>query len=47
MKVTILDDYFDTVRTLDCFSRLKGHGVTIWNDHGQTSASTVLSPIIQ
>ena len=35
MKVTILDDYFDTVRTLDCFSRLKGHGVTIWNDHVQ------------
>lgn len=35
MKVTILDDYFDTVRILDCFTRLKGHDVTIWNDHVQ------------
>src|SRR5579871_1480393 len=35
MKITILDDYFDTVRTLDCFKKLAGHGVTIWNDHVQ------------
>ena len=35
MKVTVLDDYFDTVRTLDCFAKLKGHDVTIWNDHVQ------------
>ena len=35
MKVTVLDDYFDTVRTLDCFAKLKGHEVTIWNDHVQ------------
>ena len=35
MKVTILDDYFDTVRTLDCFAKLKGHDVKIWNDHVQ------------
>ena len=35
MKVTILDDYFDTLRTLDCFGKLKGHDVTIWNDHVQ------------
>src|ERR1700739_816484 len=35
MKVTVLDDYFDTVRTLDCFTKLKGHDVTIWNDHVQ------------
>jgi D-3-phosphoglycerate dehydrogenase len=35
MKVTILDDYFDTVRTLACFSKLAGHDVTIWNDHVQ------------
>src|ERR1700734_2567618 len=33
MKISILDDYFDTVRTLPCFSKLKGHDVTIWNDH--------------
>jgi D-3-phosphoglycerate dehydrogenase len=33
MKITILDDYFDTVRTLPCFSKLDGHDVTIWNDH--------------
>ncbi len=35
MKITILDDYFDTVRTLDCFAKLTGHDVTIWNDHVQ------------
>lgn len=33
MKISILDDYFDTLRTLDCFGRLAGHDVTIWNDH--------------
>ncbi len=35
MKITILDDYHDTVRTLDCFRKLDGHDVTIWNDHLQ------------
>ena len=35
MKVSVLDDYFDTIRTLDCFSKLGGHDVTIWNDHVQ------------
>lgn len=33
MKVTILDDYFDTLRTLPCFAKLGGHEVTVWNDH--------------
>ena len=33
MKVSILDDYFDTLRTLPCFGRLKPHDVTVWNDH--------------
>jgi D-3-phosphoglycerate dehydrogenase len=35
MKISILDDYFDTLRTLDCFAKLAGHDVTIWNDHVQ------------
>ena len=35
MKVTILDDYHDTLRTLACFSKLNGHDVAIWNDHVQ------------
>lgn len=35
MKITILDDYHDTVRTLACFKMLAGHDVTIWNDHVQ------------
>ncbi len=35
MRITILDDYFDTVRGLPCFARLAGHDVTIWNDHVQ------------
>jgi D-3-phosphoglycerate dehydrogenase len=38
MKVAILDDYFDTVRTLPCFSKLAEHDVTIWNDHVQDDA---------
>src|SRR5207245_5529412 len=35
MKVAILDDYHDTLRTLACFAKLAGHDVTIWNDHVQ------------
>ncbi len=35
MHISILDDYFDTVRTLECFGKLAGHDVTIWNDHVQ------------
>jgi D-3-phosphoglycerate dehydrogenase len=35
MNVAILDDYFDTLRTLPCFRKLDGHAVTIWNDHVQ------------
>ena len=35
MKVAILDDYLDTVRTLDAFARLDGHEVTVWTDHVQ------------
>ena len=35
MKISILDDYFDTLRGLPCFAKLNGHDVTIWNDHLQ------------
>jgi D-3-phosphoglycerate dehydrogenase len=35
MKISILDDYFDTVRTLPSFQKLAGHDVTVWNDHLQ------------
>ena len=35
MKISILDDYHDTLRTLACFSKLARHDVTIWNDHVQ------------
>lgn len=35
MKITILDDYHDTVRHLDCYAKLAAHDVTIWNDHLQ------------
>ncbi len=35
MKISILDDYHDTVRTLPCFKKLASHDVTIWNDHVQ------------
>jgi D-3-phosphoglycerate dehydrogenase / 2-oxoglutarate reductase len=33
MKISILDDYQDTVRGLVCFQKLAGHEVEIWNDH--------------
>jgi D-3-phosphoglycerate dehydrogenase len=35
MKISILDDYFDTLRTLPCFRKLDGHDVTVWTDHVQ------------
>lgn len=33
MKVHILDDWFDTLKTLPCFAKLDGHEVTVWTDH--------------
>jgi len=35
MKVAILDDWFDTLRTLPCFAKLAGHSVTVFTDHVQ------------
>ncbi len=32
MHIVIPDDYQDAVRHLDCFARLNGHAVTIYND---------------
>jgi len=39
MKIAILDDYFDTLRTLECFAKLAGHEVRIWNDHVQDTGA--------
>lgn len=33
MRVHILDDWFDTLRTLPSFALLDGHDVTVWTDH--------------
>jgi D-3-phosphoglycerate dehydrogenase len=33
VKITVLDDWFDTLRTLRCFEKLAAHEVTVWNDH--------------
>lgn len=33
MKVSILDDWFDTLSGLPCFGKLAGHDVTVWTDH--------------
>jgi D-3-phosphoglycerate dehydrogenase len=33
MKVHLLDDWFDTLRTVNSFAKLDGHEVTVWNDH--------------
>jgi D-3-phosphoglycerate dehydrogenase len=35
IRVTILDDYFDTLHTLPCFAKLGPFDVTIWTDHVQ------------
>ncbi len=35
MRVSILDDYFDTLRRLPCFRKLDGFDVTVWTDHVQ------------
>ena len=35
MKIAILDDYHDTLRTLQCFRKLAGHEVRVWTDHVQ------------
>src|SRR3989441_4955668 len=35
MKISILDDYHDTLRALACFTKLSGHDVEVWNDHVQ------------
>lgn len=41
MKIAILDDYFDTLRTLPCFAKLDGHDVTVFNDHVQETGALV------
>jgi D-3-phosphoglycerate dehydrogenase len=33
VKLAILDDYLDTLRTLDCFGKLDRHDVTVFTDH--------------
>jgi D-3-phosphoglycerate dehydrogenase / 2-oxoglutarate reductase len=35
VKVAILDDWFDTLRTLPSFEKLDGHTVTVYTDHVQ------------
>src|SRR5258706_12259001 len=45
MKISILDDYSDTVRSLRSFEKLTGHDVTIWNDHVQDTS--ILSERLQ
>ena len=38
MKVHILDDWFDTSRSLPCFDLLSQHDVTVWTDHEPDTA---------
>ena len=35
MKIAILDDWFDTLRRLPCYSLLRDHEVTVWTDHAE------------
>lgn len=41
MKITILDDWFDTLRDLPCFAKLEGLDVTVWTDHMQETGALV------
>lgn len=41
LKITILDDWFDTLKGLPSFKKLAGHDVTIWNDHVQEPEALV------
>jgi D-3-phosphoglycerate dehydrogenase len=41
MKITVLDDYLETVRSLPSYRLLDGHEVTVWTDH--TSDPDVLA----
>ena len=44
MKITILDDYQDAVRTLDCFRLLEGHEVTVLTEtHGPDRLAHLLA----
>ena len=46
MRVAILDDWFDTLRTLACFEKLAGHTVTVFTDHVQdTGLGDVQDPV--
>ncbi|MBL4646216.1 MAG: 3-phosphoglycerate dehydrogenase [Hyphomicrobiales bacterium] len=38
MKIHILDDWFDTLRSLPSFAALANHEITVWNDHVQDTA---------
>lgn len=38
MKVHILDDWFDTLKSLPCFDLLSEHDVTVWTDHEPDTA---------
>lgn len=33
MKISVLDDYQNVVRTLEAYRLVAGHEVTVWNDH--------------
>lgn len=33
MKITVLDDWQHTIKTLASFSKIAAHDVTVWNDH--------------
>ena len=35
MKIAVLDNYFNTIPTLQAFRKLEGHEVKVWNDHVQ------------
>ena len=41
MKISILDDYHDTLRTLECFTKLSGHDVDACTELGVVVSSSM------
>ena len=45
-KIGILDDRFDTLRTLRCFAKLAAHEVQVWHDHVE-AVDVLASPVLR
>lgn len=47
MRIAILDDWFDTLRTLPSFGKLEGHDVTVFNDSLQNDGQPDVDALVE